>query len=438
MRLYHHPLSSNSRRAALAAAHLGLPAELIKIDLERGEQRSPEFLALNPNGMVPVLEDNGFILTESHAIMLYLADKARGHAAYPEDARARADINRWVFWNAQHFQPTVSIFVWENLIKGMIGQGAADPAQLRRGEDLLERYAPVLDEHLSSQALGVRGQRDTRGSRPRCDVAGGGSGERAPGSLWASAGVVCPSAGARGVEGDGELDFEELTERLELRVVAGHCPGDALVELGGSEVDLAACLQRDELRDLLHLGNPTVGLRQHVGDLAAECSQQRRLALGKRLPQLLRSARPSGRQCHGGGDGNDSLVDAGEGHLEGGGSADGSIEDPDVEAALREHRNLARMRAGGVDGGLGGAPAWGWADDAGVHERGSSGLDHRGNLPGGRWADGIAIHEYGLLSGGPKRRCHELCERQSGGGWDDGKQELRTDQLRRGDGTHSC
>jgi glutathione S-transferase len=151
MRLYHHPLSSNSRRAALAAAHLGLPAELIKIDLERGEQRSPEFLALNPNGMVPVLEDNGFILTESHAIMLYLADKTRDHAAYPEDARARADINRWVFWNAQHFQPTVSIFVWENLIKGMIGQGAADPAQLRRGEDLLDRYAPVLDEHLTSR-----------------------------------------------------------------------------------------------------------------------------------------------------------------------------------------------------------------------------------------------------------------------------------------------
>ena len=149
MRLYHHPLSSNSRRAAMAAAHLGLPAEFIKIDLESGEQRSPQFLALNPNGMVPVLEDNGFILTESHAIMLYLAEKAPGHAAYPEDARARADIHRWVFWNAQHFQPTVSIFVWENLVKGMIGQGPADPAQLRRGEDLMERYAPVLDGHLA-------------------------------------------------------------------------------------------------------------------------------------------------------------------------------------------------------------------------------------------------------------------------------------------------
>ena len=87
MRLYHHPLSSNSRRAALAAAHLGLPAELVKIDLERGQQRSPEFLRMNPNGMVPVLEDDGFILTESHAIMLYLADKIPGHAAYPDDAR---------------------------------------------------------------------------------------------------------------------------------------------------------------------------------------------------------------------------------------------------------------------------------------------------------------------------------------------------------------
>lgn len=74
MRLYHHPYSFNARRAVMTALHLKSPVELVFVDLGKGEQRQPQFLKLNPNHRVPVLEDDGFILWESYAITQYLAD----------------------------------------------------------------------------------------------------------------------------------------------------------------------------------------------------------------------------------------------------------------------------------------------------------------------------------------------------------------------------
>src|SRR5690348_1508721 len=130
MRLYHHPMSSNARRAVMTAVHLKTNVELSLVDLAKGEQRRPEYLKLNPNGRVPVLDDDGFILTESHAIMQYLADGAPGQTVYPEERKARANVNRWLFWSAHHFQPAVSVLAWERVIKPMIGKGAADPAQI--------------------------------------------------------------------------------------------------------------------------------------------------------------------------------------------------------------------------------------------------------------------------------------------------------------------
>ena len=109
MRLYHHPRSSNSRRVTATAFHLGVELELIVVDLAKGKHRSPAYLQLNPNGKVPLLDDAGFLLWESHAIIQYLADKTPGQMLYPLDPRARADINRWLFWSAYHFTPAVGL-----------------------------------------------------------------------------------------------------------------------------------------------------------------------------------------------------------------------------------------------------------------------------------------------------------------------------------------
>jgi glutathione S-transferase len=151
MRLYQHPMSANARAAIMTVYQLNAPVELVFVDLQKQEQHLPEFLRMNPNHRVPVLEDGDFYLWESRAIMQYLADKTPGQSLYPAQTRARADVNRWLFWSSQHFAPAIGIFFWENLVKGMIGRGAPDPAELKRGDALFNEFAAVLDIHLADR-----------------------------------------------------------------------------------------------------------------------------------------------------------------------------------------------------------------------------------------------------------------------------------------------
>lgn len=151
MRLYYFPRSTCSRRALMTARQLRVPVELVTINLAQGAQHAPDFLKLNPNHRVPVIEDDGLVLWESFAIMQYLADKTPGQTLYPADLRARADINRWLFWCAQHFSPPIGVLNWEHAIKALVGQGGADPTRVQRAEaDFLEA-AQVLDGHLAGR-----------------------------------------------------------------------------------------------------------------------------------------------------------------------------------------------------------------------------------------------------------------------------------------------
>jgi glutathione S-transferase len=146
MRLYYHPFSSNSRRVLLTAYHLGLNLELVVVDLLRGEHKTPEYLRLNPNGRIPILVDGGLYLWESHAIMQYLADKSLEQDIYPQDVSARADVNRWLFWSANHFAPAAALIIRERVSKRIVGgSGAPDPLEIARGEALLPAAAGVLD-----------------------------------------------------------------------------------------------------------------------------------------------------------------------------------------------------------------------------------------------------------------------------------------------------
>jgi glutathione S-transferase len=97
MKLYYHPASTTSRIVQMFALDQGVSLDYQVVDLFTGEHLKPEFLAINPNGMVPVLEDGDFRLTESSAIVKYLADKA-GSPAYPKDLRARARVNEMMDW----------------------------------------------------------------------------------------------------------------------------------------------------------------------------------------------------------------------------------------------------------------------------------------------------------------------------------------------------
>lgn len=152
MKLYHFPYSPNARKARMATLLLGIDVQVVNVDLGKGEQRRPEFLALNPNGRVPVLEDNGFVLWESHAIMAYLADsKKPGTALYPAETRARADVNRWLYWGASHWGPALGALNFENILKAFFKLGAPDPAQVKRQEDSIRAFSAVLDGHLAKR-----------------------------------------------------------------------------------------------------------------------------------------------------------------------------------------------------------------------------------------------------------------------------------------------
>lgn len=96
MKLYHLPLSGHAHRAVLFTSLLGLAPELIEVDLAAGEHRTPEFLALNPFGQVPVLEDDGVVVADSNAILVYLAKKLGRTDWLPEDPAGAAAVQRWL------------------------------------------------------------------------------------------------------------------------------------------------------------------------------------------------------------------------------------------------------------------------------------------------------------------------------------------------------
>jgi glutathione S-transferase len=151
VKLYYFPLSGSSRRVLLTVAHLDLPVDRVVVDLQKGEHRASPHRDRNPNARVPVLDDGGFVLWESRAIMQYLADRTPAQTVYPTDARGRADVNRWLFWCAAHMSVSNTILVQENLVKPLSGRGPADPAEVARGEALFAQHASVLDTHLANK-----------------------------------------------------------------------------------------------------------------------------------------------------------------------------------------------------------------------------------------------------------------------------------------------
>ncbi len=102
MKLYHHPVSTTSRIVTMFAAAEGIEFDSQIVDLMTGEHLKPEYRAINPNCLVPTLDDDGFRLTESGAIIRYLADTA-GSSAYPTDRRARARVDEATEWFYSNF-----------------------------------------------------------------------------------------------------------------------------------------------------------------------------------------------------------------------------------------------------------------------------------------------------------------------------------------------
>jgi len=151
MKLYYHPNSPNCTDVLATANHLGIQLDLQLVDLLKGAQKDSSFLRINPNGKVPALVDGDFVLSESNAIMQYLASRMPNNSLWPEDDRTRADICRWQFWQASQWSKATGTLVWENMIKKFLGAGGPDPAKVKEGEELFHGSAAVLDNHLKDR-----------------------------------------------------------------------------------------------------------------------------------------------------------------------------------------------------------------------------------------------------------------------------------------------
>lgn len=96
IKLYRHPLSGHAHRVELLLSLLNLPTELVFVDLAKGAHKQPDFLAINPFGQVPAIDDQGTLLTDSNAILVYLARKYGNGRWLPSDPLAAAKVQRWL------------------------------------------------------------------------------------------------------------------------------------------------------------------------------------------------------------------------------------------------------------------------------------------------------------------------------------------------------
>ena len=161
MKLYCDPISTTSRPVMLFIAEHGLEVELIHVDLISGGNQAPDYLAVNPNGIVPFLVDGDLALGESTAILRYLADKT-GSSTYPADRKARAKVDEALGWLSTNLHEYFCLFtiypsfgiphgVDPDLAKAMVAFGSAHSP----------RWLAVLDQHMIGERAFVCGDQVT-------------------------------------------------------------------------------------------------------------------------------------------------------------------------------------------------------------------------------------------------------------------------------------
>ena len=152
--LYSMQRSGNSYKARLVLAQLGIPHRRVEIDILRGESRTPDFLAMNPNGRVPLLEvAPGRYLAESNAILWYLAG---GSPLAPDDKIERAEALQWMFFEQHSLEPNIgAAYFWLALVRG------GRELQTHSLEDWMERgynALKVMENHLNHHDYFAAGQ----------------------------------------------------------------------------------------------------------------------------------------------------------------------------------------------------------------------------------------------------------------------------------------
>lgn len=138
--------SINVQKVLWTCAELGLPYERIDAGMQFGVNNTPEYRAMNPNALVPLINDDGFVLWESHAIVRYLARKHGLGTLYPKDPQAAADADRWMEWYSttlwNHMKPVFWILIRTPPEK-------RNMAEVEDNRKKLAGYLEMADAHLA-------------------------------------------------------------------------------------------------------------------------------------------------------------------------------------------------------------------------------------------------------------------------------------------------
>jgi glutathione S-transferase len=154
--LHATPLSANGRKVLAVAKHLGIACDVKLVDVYRGEGRTAAYRAINPSGKIPALVEGAFTLWESNAILQYLAEAHGDCALWSRDAAERADVARWLFWEASEWQPAL-VGVMAGLVAQRLGLVAEAPAAVPDWSDArFVRVAKLLDDHLAKRVYLAR------------------------------------------------------------------------------------------------------------------------------------------------------------------------------------------------------------------------------------------------------------------------------------------
>jgi glutathione S-transferase len=148
MDVYADPITVNCRKVLAGLQLMGVDYTLIKVDYFQGEQKSPSYVAINPNAALPAMRDDGLTLWESNAILGYAAEKHGKSAFYPNDAKRRADVNRWLLWECGSWFPSCYVYLVENCVKPLLGS-TPDPALLEKEAPNFHKLASILDARLA-------------------------------------------------------------------------------------------------------------------------------------------------------------------------------------------------------------------------------------------------------------------------------------------------
>jgi glutathione S-transferase len=149
MKLYYFE-TINPQKVCAVARYLNSPVEFMRIDLAKGQHKSPDYLAINPNGKVPALVDDETRIWESNAIMCHLARRA-GSDLWPSDPGKQIEVLKWLSWNSEHFTRHAGTLYFNYVIKPKFGLGAVDEKAVEEATGFLKQFGAVLDDHLAGR-----------------------------------------------------------------------------------------------------------------------------------------------------------------------------------------------------------------------------------------------------------------------------------------------